>query len=147
MQSLIIRTVRSSGKDGGGAVGSGSSVITLVKHERDQTVTLSGDIDFAASLDIDPLLTKAVTECEDEMLFDLENVTFIDSEGIKMLLHVFNQMAEKNKKARIVRCSPRVSRVLKLAGVDSLLNVAPCLPDPHARKTPRQRINRLYWCK
>jgi anti-anti-sigma factor len=147
MQSLIIRTVRSSGKDGGGAVGSGSSVITLVKHERDQTVTLSGDIDFAASLDIDPLLTKAVTECEDELLFDLENVTFIDSEGIKMLLHTFGQVAEKNKKARIVRCSSRVRRVFRLAGVDSLLNVAPSLPDPHVRKTPRQRINPLYWCK
>ncbi len=126
---------------------SGSMSIITAQNKNLQTIVLTGEIDFAASLDIDPLLAKAVSECNDELLLDLENVTFIDSEGIKMLLHAFGELAEKKKRARIVKCSPRIRRVFKLAGVETLLNVVPELSDKKIRKTTIKRVQPLYWHK
>jgi anti-anti-sigma regulatory factor len=93
-----------------------------------------------------------VSDCNGELLFDLSKVTFIDSEAIKTLLCAFHKMGQKRGRARIVQCSRRAMRVMKLAGVDSILNVnqeatdAPVvgcgLPDLEARK---QRVHPLHW--
>lgn len=125
----------------------GSMCVRLEKNEHTQKITLSGEIDFAASLDIDPWLSKAVNDCDDEIVLDMGKVTYIDSEGIKMLLHIFRQVEEKNKRARIIECSPKILRVFKLAGVEALLNIAPTPPGPHIIKTPQQRIQPFQWQK
>ena len=47
------------------------------------TIRLSGEIDYAASLAIGPAIDRIASECDSELLFDLDRVTLIDSEGIK----------------------------------------------------------------
>lgn len=95
--------------------------IDVVTEQEAYTVYLSGEIDYAASLKLMPLLDKLTHECECDLLFDLDEVTLIDSEGIKMLAQVFNRMYQKQRHARIVRCSERAVRIIKLAGMHELL--------------------------
>ena len=87
------------------------------------TVSLSGDVDYAASIELAPQLAGIVDECETELLFDLGGVTLIDSEGIKTLLRAYAQMHDKDGAARIVNCSQPARRVLHLVGVDDMLGV------------------------
>lgn len=85
------------------------------------TIRLSGEIDYAASLAIGPAIDRIASECGSDILFDLDRVTLIDSEGIKMILCAARLARMRSRRARVIRCSDRVSRVLRLAGVHDVL--------------------------
>ena len=87
------------------------------------TVSLSGDVDYAASLELVPQLTDIADSCDSDLVFDLSNVTLLDSEGIKALLAAQARMRAKNGHMRVVRCSRSAQRVLRLVGVDDMLGV------------------------
>ena len=95
--------------------------LTLDRGSYAETVSLSGEIDFAASIELRPKIDEITRNCEGDLLLDLSQVTFIDSEGIKTLIIAFRRMREKSARARVVSCSPRAMRVIKLAGADQLL--------------------------
>ena len=89
-------------------------------------IHLNGDIDFAAVLEMGPRLEELAVGCDGELGFDLEGVTFIDSEGLKMLIMMFELMWRKGSRARIQKLSDRVRRVMEMAGVaDILLGAGP----------------------
>ena len=84
-------------------------------------IHLYGDIDFAAVLDVGPKLEELARSCDGELGFDLEGVTFIDSEGLKMLLKAFELMWQRGSRACIQKLSDRVRRVMEMAGVADIL--------------------------
>lgn len=86
-------------------------------------VSLSGEVDYAASLDLTPTIDDIADSCESDLVFDLGDVTLLDSEGIKLLLKAFARMKEKHGQARIVRCSRIADRVIRLVGLDQVLEV------------------------
>lgn len=85
------------------------------------TISLRGEIDFAAAIELTPELDKIVESCESELLFDLRGVTFIDSEGLKMILKAFDRMQRKGCIARIISLSDRARRVIDIAGMSTIL--------------------------
>ena len=85
------------------------------------TVSLSGEIDYAAALALGPELGRIAQSCSVELLFDLGQVTLLDSEGLKLLLGALEEMRQKNCAARVIRCSKNAERVLRLSGVHELL--------------------------
>jgi anti-anti-sigma factor len=87
-------------------------------------VSLAGDIDYAASIELAPELAEVVENCETELLFDLGEVTLIDSEGIKALMVAYGAMRDKDGRARVVNCSQAALRVLHLVGVDDMLGIS-----------------------
>ena len=88
------------------------------------SVMLAGEIDYAASLDLMPKLQELTSQCCGNLLIDLNEVTFIDSEGIKALMAAFSWMHEKQGQAQIVRCSSCVQRILELTGLEHLLQAS-----------------------
>ncbi len=96
---------------------------TATRDENALTICLSGEIDYAASLQIGASLHELVSESDGELLLDLDDVTFLDSEGLKMLLALFDQARRMNRKPQIVGLSERVRRVTDLAGVSDALGI------------------------
>lgn len=87
------------------------------------TIHLSGDVDYAASLELVPQLVEIVDRCDKDLLIDLGGVTLIDSEGIKALIATCARMRDKHGNARVVKCSPTAERVLRLVGVSEMLGI------------------------
>ncbi len=85
------------------------------------TVELTGEVDYAASLEIHPKLRELTKDCPDELILDLNAVTFLDSEGVKLLISAFQWMDDRNGHARITKCSPCVERILKIVKLGALL--------------------------
>ena len=110
------------------------------KGEEGSTVYLSGEIDYAASLELVPKLDDIMEDCRGDLLFDLAGVTLIDSEGIKMLLEAVERMRGRQALSGVVRASKMADRIMKLLGVCELLgagdNVDPTLTTPLARRFP-----------
>ncbi len=93
-------------------------------HGNDNVIVrLAGEIDDAASLELMPWLEKILQNCDCRLSFDLEEVTLIDSEGLKVLLIALDRMAGKDCPVRISKCSERALRVMKLAGVDRVFKL------------------------
>jgi anti-anti-sigma factor len=88
------------------------------------TVRLSGDVDYAASLELAPQLSEIVEECDTELVFDLSGVTLIDSEGIKALMAAHAGMRDKDAVMRVSNCSQSALRVLRMVGVDDMLGIS-----------------------
>ncbi len=87
------------------------------------TVCLSGEIDYAASLALGPDLERIAQSCSVDLLFDLGQVTLLDSEGLKLLLGALERMRQKDCEARVTRCSKSAERVLRLSGMHELLGI------------------------
>jgi anti-anti-sigma factor len=100
--------------------------IRVAQDPQAWTIHLSGDVDYAASLELVPQLIDIADHCDKDLLIDLEGVTLIDSEGIKALLATCKRMRNKQGNARVVRCSPMAERVLRLVGVDEMLGLSAC---------------------
>jgi len=88
-------------------------------------VSLSGDVDYAASLELAPQLADIAEQCETELCLDLGAVTLIDSEGIKALMGAYATMRSKNGRVCVTNCSRQAYRVLHLVGADDMLGISP----------------------
>lgn len=97
--------------------------IRVIEGREAPVIQLAGEIDYAASLELINKISEVSTETCSELQFDLTKVTLLDSEGIKVLLQTFDQMRSKNGKARIVNASEQAKRVVKLAGIEQILNL------------------------
>ena len=97
--------------------------IRVVQEPDAWTVSLSGDVDYAASLELAPQLTEIVDKCDVNLFLDLGSVTMIDSEGIKALLCAYARMRDKQGEMRVIKCSRTAQRVLHLVGVDEMLGI------------------------
>ena len=104
-------------------MGSSPYRMTLKRALDSYTVSLSGEIDYAASLELHDKLNTVTQLCENELRFDLGGVTLIDSEGLKLLISALQRMREKNGSAKVIRCSSSAQRLMKLSGVGTLFGM------------------------
>lgn len=55
------------------------------------------------------------------LIFDLENVTFMDSSGIGVVLGRYNKVLQKGGRLMITGCSEYIEKILHMAGVFSVI--------------------------
>lgn len=103
--------------------------ITIARAHDRCTVSLSGEIDFAATLELSQQLDEAARQCNGRLVFDLDEVTHIDSEGIKALIRAVNQVKRNDGSAEVVRCSRIARRVIEIVGIEEMMGLAHD-PDP-----------------
>lgn len=97
--------------------------MTLKRALDSYTVSLSGEIDYAATLDLHNKLDSVIHQCENELRFDLGDVTLIDSEGLKLLILALERMREKNGSAKVIRLSKSARRLMTLSGAGTLFGI------------------------
>lgn len=98
--------------------------IALVPHEGTCSLLLSGESDMAVAPDILALGTVALDDpTTHTLLIDLAEVTFIDSSTIAVLVRLRNLAQGPDKKLLLVGPSPRLLRVLDLAGLRGVFDV------------------------
>lgn len=101
-----------------------ASQIVVARGRDALTVHLYGEIDFAASLELSPRLDDVLGDFSGELRFDLQEVTLLDSEGMKMLIRAADLVRKRQGQAHVVRCSRPVRRILSLTGLNELLEVS-----------------------
>jgi anti-sigma B factor antagonist len=108
-------------------------------HESGSLLTVSGEID----LDTVDLLRDSVSEILDEqscdLVIDLDDVGYIDSAGLGVLVGTYNRLAE-SQRSLCIRCSsPRILRLFEITGLTELLHIdrttreARAMNDGHSR--------------
>lgn len=95
--------------------------VELVAGENDLTALLSGDIDHHTAREIREAIDARVEEAKPELLkLDFQNVDFMDSSGIGLIMGRYKQMQLLHGKLRVVNVPGYIARVIKLSGLDQL---------------------------
>ncbi|MCD9197451.1 STAS domain-containing protein [Aeromicrobium wangtongii] len=110
-----------------------------VRHDHDHVI-----IDVAGEVDIEtaPRLREVVTQVTDDgaerLVFDLSNVTFVDSVGLGVFVLARKKMLLRQGTIGIVAPTRRVVAIFKIAGLDELFRVRPSLTALLAEDNPAE---------
>jgi len=87
------------------------------------TVVLAGEIDVVTSGRVREALSAISNSCENKVVFDMSNVTFMDSSGLAALVGPLKRFRSMN--GQIVLRSPTrgVRKVLELTGLTRVFEV------------------------
>jgi anti-anti-sigma factor len=98
--------------------------ITSIEVGRGLMVRLSGELDMAGAEEVRRFIESDLSDKQyAEIRFDCRAVTFIDSIGVKALLHLARRCAEMGVQPEF-RMSARIERVLAAMGLGSLGDLA-----------------------
>jgi anti-anti-sigma factor len=95
--------------------------ISIATAGQDAVATIRGEIDLGAVARMAPTLNSLVRSLPPRLILDLTDVSFIDSRGLAMIVHLLRRVESKDGRLVVV-CPPGAARqAIKLAGVDRLL--------------------------
>jgi anti-anti-sigma factor len=84
-------------------------------------LTLSGDLDLAGVATFRAHLGAA--HDADGLVFDLQNLRYLDSSGIKALIDVQRALAPSGRRVALVGPSPTVRKILEVLDLERLIPV------------------------
>lgn len=88
-------------------------------------ITVCGEIDYSSGHRLSHLLTDACTRLAPRIVVDLSEATFMDSDGLNMVLIAHHQAAMAGGWLRLAGAGERVLRILQIVGVDTVIAVHP----------------------
>lgn len=79
-----------------------------------------GELDVAAVPEMETALDRALEQCSN-VLIDLQDVTFMDSSGLRLLLGARQRCAAADGQLEVINPGEDVQRLLDLTGMSALL--------------------------
>lgn len=93
----------------------------LDHSDHEMVLTLRGEIDLACAPELTRLV-ESVTDCDQPLVFDLTDVSFMDSSGLKVLVLAQMERGERGP-VHIRGATEQVRHLLALSGLDSVIAV------------------------
>jgi anti-anti-sigma factor len=111
------------------AFASGAVEASTSRAEGRVVLALTGELDLAAHDDLERYITQLDAERPAVFLLDLRGLTFIDSSGIRLIVHERERSAARGGRFVVVHGSAFIDRLLEISGVRDLLEI---VDDPAA---------------
>lgn len=97
--------------------------VSIVTTGTSATVALRGELDINSAADLDAALDSLINAGPKETVFDLSELTFVDSSGIAALISMQKQLSEQGRHLIIHSPRPFVAKVLEITDLTAYLNV------------------------
>ena len=89
------------------------------------TVALTGEIDHhCAKAFIETIISKIEAYTPKECILDFQDVSFMDSSGIALILKVHRRMHQRGGRAWVENAENPPLRVIDASGIDRIVNVS-----------------------
>lgn len=93
-------------------------------------VTVSGRLSLGADVErLDTVLSELLMKERKRLVFDLSALEYADSSGIGMLVSCLTKVKKAGGELRVAGVNPRIQRIFKMTGVDSLMSMYPTLAE------------------
>jgi anti-anti-sigma factor len=86
-------------------------------------VRAAGELDIASGPGLWDVLADGISRGRDEIVLDLERVTFIDSSGLSVILRAHKTMEDRGGKVALRSLQPQTRKLLELAGLTDVLHI------------------------
>lgn len=98
--------------------------VICTEQGRTLTARLAGEIDHHAAKEIMTQLSEEIDAVLPERLvLELSQVSFMDSSGIAVLLHVWRQMSQLEGTVEVTQAPMQAEKVLRTAGIDRIVKL------------------------
>jgi stage II sporulation protein AA (anti-sigma F factor antagonist) len=95
-----------------------------VRTEHDRVVVaLHGELDLVGAPLLESEVESAAVESAPMVVLDLEDLQFIDSSGLRVILSAHERARERGQAFALTRGSQQVQRLLSIAGVSGHLKI------------------------
>ena len=95
------------------------------RSDRSTVLKLAGELDVATAPALDRALSLAFAADPSSMVVDLSRLSFLDSTGIRVLVTAAKQAETDGCSIVFMAPTEQVLRVLRLTGVDRLIQIEP----------------------
>jgi anti-sigma B factor antagonist len=93
-------------------------------------VTVSGRLVLGAEVErLDTVLSELLTKEQKRIVFDLSAMDYADSSGIGTLVSCITKVRKAGGELRVAGVNPRIQRIFKMTGVDTLMSMYPTLAE------------------
>ncbi len=100
-------------------------------------VAASGEIDVAAAPVLREQLVKLINDGTTKMVIDIENVDFIDSTGLGVLVGAIRRARSAGGDVRLVCTNSRLLKVFDVTGLDEVFTIEATVDDAVAASSGR----------
>jgi len=98
--------------------------LTSFLEEGRLTVALTGEIDHhCAKAYIQAICAKIEAYTPDVCILDFQDVTFVDSSGIAVVINALRNMTQIEGRLVLTQISPQPMRVFRASGIDKLVDI------------------------
>jgi len=94
-----------------------------VDRDRPRTVRVRGEIDLATAPDLESTIRKLLDDAPRGVDLDLQNLTFIDSSGLRSLVAISKDASARGLPLALRNVPRHAQRVLELTGLDAWFDV------------------------
>lgn len=101
--------------------------VSIHRENSHPIVRVRGEIDFATAPLLQDALQEAIAAGASEIILDFQEVTFFDSEGLKVLLTTYRHLRDKGGSVQVRGCSRFVAKTFEILGVEAHFGV--CNPE------------------
>lgn len=98
--------------------------IQVVSSAGTHTLLLSGESDLASGAELEAVARRLCSSGTSDLLFDLKDLEFIDSTGLRAILIAADLCEKSGREFRLIGASESVRRVFEVAGVDGVLPIS-----------------------
>ncbi|MFZ2472448.1 MAG: STAS domain-containing protein [Methanothrix sp.] len=99
-------------------------------------VSVSGRIDGATYKDLETILNELIGQNKSEIVLDLEEVVYISSVGLRVLLAAQKKVRPKRGELKLVSLQPFVREVFEITGFTKLFTIYPNQGEALSRTKP-----------
>lgn len=96
---------------------------TITENDKVLNVTLTGSSDMAGLKRFSETVNALSSECTKDVEIDMEQVDYVDSSFISLLLKLHKSQQQKGLGFRIIKASDRVTSVLNLCSLSGTLHL------------------------
>jgi anti-anti-sigma factor len=103
--------------------------VTIEQRPGAVHVVLSGELDISTAQRLEDDLRRIEAERPELIILDLQQLTFMDSTGLRLLITADSRAREEDRRFAIVQGNEMVQRVMRLTRLDERLTI---VADPGA---------------
>jgi anti-anti-sigma factor len=97
--------------------------VTIEQRGQAVHVTLTGELDISTAQRLEDDLRRVEAERPELIVLDLQQLTFMDSTGLRLLITADIRARQEGRRLVIVRGNEMVQRVMRLTRLDERLDI------------------------
>lgn len=93
------------------------------KLDQSWTVEIIGELDILTSVDFKKSLNDMLDEMESNIKLNCENLFYIDSTGLGVIIGILNRVKNNGNNISIVNAQANIDKLIKISGLDKVIGV------------------------
>lgn len=107
----------------GGIILSLKIIKEFSKKEKSWIVEIIGELDILTSIEFKKSLNDMLDEMESNIKLNCENLFYIDSTGLGVIISILNRVKNTNYNISITNAQSNIDKLIRISGLDKVIEI------------------------